>query len=160
MYIYMYTYCMDDRVLGIAEARASLSSLVDRLVDRSLDHVVIGSHRKPEAMLVPFTIYPSVPPASGPMLAVLISKAPLVRRLATLSKIEAVAVFGSVARGEDGPESDIDLLIDTAPGASMFDIAAFEIDMETLFDRRVDAISRGALDPQRDARILSEAVPL
>lgn len=158
MYIYMYTYCMDE-VLGIAEARSSLSSLVDRLVDRSLDHVVIGSHRKPEAMLVPFTVHPTQP-ARGPMLAVLISKASLVRRLATLSKIETVAVFGSVARGEDGPESDIDLLIDTAPGASMFDIAAFEIDMETLFDRRVDAISRGALDPQRDAHIFSEAVQL
>ena len=151
---------MADQVLSITEARASLPTLVDRLVDRSLDHVVIGSHRKPEAILVPYGRASSARVDEPPMLAALKSKAALVRRLATLSKIDAVAVFGSVARGEDGPESDIDLLVDIAPGATMFDIAAFEIDMEALFERRVDAITRGSLDPLRDARALSEALPL
>lgn len=160
MYIYMYTYGMESQVLGIAEARSSLSTLVDRLVDHSLDRVVIGSHRKPEAMLVPFDRAHPVPTQELPMLEVLSSKAHLVNRLATLSKIDTVAVFGSVARGEEGPQSDIDLLVTTTPGATMFDIAAFEIDMEALFERKVDAITRDSLDPVRDAHMLAEAVPL
>ena len=52
-------------------------------------------------------------------------------------------VFGSVARGEDGPDSDVDLLADFPPGLSLFGLGRLEADLETILGARVGA------DPRR-----------
>ncbi|WP_297747752.1 nucleotidyltransferase family protein [uncultured Tessaracoccus sp.] len=52
-----------------------------------------------------------------------------------------VRVFGSVARGDDAEGSDIDLLVEFEKGASLFDQAGLEIDLEELLGRRVDVMS-------------------
>ncbi len=69
-------------------------------------------------------------------------------------------VFGSVARGDDGPDSDIDLLVEPADDASLFDLAQLEIDLEDLLGRPVDVVSRRALVAGRDDAILREAIAL
>lgn len=71
-------------------------------------------------------------------------------------------MFGSVARHEERPDSDIDLLVDVAPGTTLFNIAQFESDMELLFDRKVDVVERNGLEPDRsrDRAILDEALVL
>jgi predicted nucleotidyltransferase len=69
-------------------------------------------------------------------------------------------VFGSVARGEQTSASDVDLLVSTDGKASLFDIAGFELDMETILMRPVHAVSRGGLDEARDGHILDEAISL
>lgn len=60
--------------------------------------------------------------------------------------IRRVAIFGSVARGEDGPESDVDILVETAPGASLLDLSGFRDDVKRATGREVDLVSslRGA----------------
>lgn len=69
-------------------------------------------------------------------------------------------VFGSVARGQEGPESDIDLLVDFEPGRSLLDQAGLIIELEAMLRRRVEiGTTRGIRPPYRD-RILSEAKPL
>ncbi|MGV8896202.1 MAG: nucleotidyltransferase domain-containing protein [Rhodoglobus sp.] len=148
-----------NQILGIAEARATLPSLVDLILSEPDTRIVIGSHRKPEAMIVPYSVE-SQRPSQPSLLDQIKSKSRLVKRLAAISNIGSVSVVGSVARGEDQAESDIDFLIEALPGATMFDIAAFEIDMETLFDRKVDAITAGSLEPAQRSRILSEALTL
>jgi len=69
-------------------------------------------------------------------------------------------VFGSVARGEDGPESDIDLLVTLPNGASLFDIGALEAELAVLLGERVDLVPDGGLRPHSRDEILAEAVPL
>lgn len=71
----------------------------------------------------------------------------------------SVAVFGSVARGEDRQESDIDFLVTFAPEASLLDQAGLQTDLAELLDCPVDVISKGGLKP-RDSHILREAVSL
>jgi predicted nucleotidyltransferase len=71
-----------------------------------------------------------------------------------------VRVFGSVARGEDGPESDIDLLVTLPNGASLFDIGALEAGLTALLGERVDLVPDGSLRPHSRDEILAEAVPL
>ncbi len=71
----------------------------------------------------------------------------------------AVAVFGSVARGDDHPGSDIDLLVDFEPGSSLLDLMRMTDELTELLGRRVDAISRGGLR-DRDEHIRREAIPL
>lgn len=71
----------------------------------------------------------------------------------------SVAIFGSVARGEDHPGSDIDLLVDFEPGSSLFDPARISDELADLLGRPVDVVSSGGLT-DRDDHIRREAVPL
>ncbi|OFV93678.1 MAG: nucleotidyltransferase [Acidobacteria bacterium RIFCSPLOWO2_12_FULL_65_11] len=88
------------------------------------------------------------------------SKREEVIRLAGARGARAVRVFGSVARGEDGPDSDIDLLVDVEPGRSLLDVVGLWQDLEALLGRRVDLLTEGGLHPYLRERILREARPL
>jgi predicted nucleotidyltransferase len=70
-----------------------------------------------------------------------------------------VRLFGSVARGEEDKDSDIDLLVDFLPGSSLFDLLRLTRELEALLRRPVDVVSRGGLKP-RDRGILEEAIDL
>src|SRR5215470_4940006 len=69
------------------------------------------------------------------------------------------AVFGSVARGEARPDSDLDLLVDFEPGASLLDHVGLFQDLEELLGVGVNVVTRSALKP-RDEHIRAEAVDL
>ncbi|WP_431835982.1 nucleotidyltransferase domain-containing protein [Cellulomonas sp. Y8] len=69
-----------------------------------------------------------------------------------------VRVFGSVARGEDGPESDVDLLVDLEPGVSLFDLGRAQVELEQILDRPVDLVPARMLKPRVAATV--EAVAL
>ena len=71
-----------------------------------------------------------------------------------------VRVFGSVARGEDGPESDVDLLVDFDPERSLLDQVGLVQDLEDLLRRKVQVSTPNALHWYVRDRILSQAVPL
>ncbi|HEX4079911.1 MAG TPA: nucleotidyltransferase family protein [Rhizomicrobium sp.] len=70
------------------------------------------------------------------------------------------AVFGSVARGEPGPESDIDILVDLEPGkpSGIFEYVRLQHDVGDLFGRRVDLVERRALKPFIREEALRDAV--
>ena len=69
-------------------------------------------------------------------------------------------VFGSVARGDDGPDSDIDLLVEAAPKHAPFFPGGFKADLEDLLGRRVDVVEPEALHWYIRDRVLHEAKPL
>jgi uncharacterized protein len=71
-----------------------------------------------------------------------------------------IRVFGSVARGDDGPDSDVDLLVDVEPGRTLLNVIAFEQDLQELLGRRVDVLTEGGLSPYLRERILGEAASL
>ena len=71
-----------------------------------------------------------------------------------------IRVFGSVARGEAGPDSDIDFLIDAAPATSSWFPAGLILDLEDLLGRRVEVVTEKALNPDLRDHVLREAVPL
>ena len=81
-------------------------------------------------------------------------------RLATRHGARNVRVFGSVARGEAGPESDVDFLVETGPVPSSWFPAGLLVDLEDLLGRKVHVLTEGALHPKLKNRILREAVPL
>jgi len=71
-----------------------------------------------------------------------------------------VRVFGSVVRGEAGPASDVDVLIDLEPERSLFGHAALVVELEQLLGCRVDVVTERGLRDRVKNRILKEAVPL
>ena len=58
-------------------------------------------------------------------------------------RLSNLRVVGSVARGEDTEGSDIDFLVDAAPGATLFDIGGLHEDLEDLLGVAVDIITSG-----------------
>ena len=71
-----------------------------------------------------------------------------------------VRVFGSTARGEDQPDSDINLLVDRSPTADLFDLGRFEYAVTTLLGPPVDAVPATSLKPRIARTVLAEAIPL
>lgn len=150
-------------VISVADARAGLSRLIAGLRDNpSSAPVTIGSHRKPEVVLLSMDEYQRVSNREPARLTVerLRQVGPLIERLAQAAHLRDVQVYGSVARGDQTSDSDLDLLVTPAENATLFDIAQFEMDMELLVGVPVSAVSSASLDMRRDARILNEAVPL
>jgi predicted nucleotidyltransferase len=71
-----------------------------------------------------------------------------------------VRLFGSVARGEAGPESDIDILVDAGPATSSWFPGGMVADLEALLGRRVDVVTERGLAPVLREQVLREAVPV
>jgi len=70
-------------------------------------------------------------------------------------------VFGSVARGEDSAESDIDLLVDFPPGSiGLFELARLEEELSRILDAVVDVVPATSLRSNIRATALAEAAPL
>ena len=67
-------------------------------------------------------------------------------------------VFGSVARGDDSDDSDMDVLVDPMPGATLLDLGALQIELEETLGLRVDLLSPGDLPVAFRERVLREAV--
>lgn len=71
----------------------------------------------------------------------------------------SIAVFGSVARGESTPDSDVDFLVEFEPASSLLDLIHLEEALTTLLSVDVDVVSAGAL-LERDVEIRNDAVAL
>ncbi len=71
-----------------------------------------------------------------------------------------VRVFGSVARDEAGPDSDIDFLVDMEPGRSLLDLSGLWSDLNELLGRKVDVVTEQGIYWLLRRRILKEARPL
>ncbi len=77
--------------------------------------------------------------------------------LANRHRATRVRIFGSVLRGDDHSESDIDLLVEFAPDASLLDLVGLQQDAEALLGRRVDIVTPDGVSPFLRERILDEA---
>jgi len=81
-------------------------------------------------------------------------------RIAARHGAHNVRVFGSAARGEAGPQSDIDLLVDIGPRTSSWFSTGLIDDLEQLLGRKVDVLTDGGISPYLREQIYREAVPL
>ena len=71
-----------------------------------------------------------------------------------------VRIFGSVARGQAGAQSDLDVLVDLEPGHSLLDLGGFLMDLQELLGCKVDVVTEKGLRERIRDRVLREAVPL
>ena len=90
----------------------------------------------------------------------LLEKRDDIKRIAARHGAYNLRVFGSVARGETRPESDIDFLIDVGPTTSSWFPAGLILDLTDLLGRRVEVVTEKALNPDLRDHVLREAIPL
>lgn len=69
-------------------------------------------------------------------------------------------VFGSVLHGSDQNGSDLDLLVDALPGATLLDLGDLEAELTSLLGVEVDVLTPGDLPPRFRAQVLAEALPV
>ncbi len=81
-------------------------------------------------------------------------------RLAARHGARNVRLFGSVARGEARPDSDIDVLVEFEPGRTLLDRIGLMQDLEDLLGRKVDVVTEKALHRLIRQQVLEQAVPL
>lgn len=75
-------------------------------------------------------------------------------------KVQIVAVFGSYARGDFHADSDLDLLVDVDPGASLLDLVGFQYFLEDRLGCKVDVGTRSSLREEIRESVFSEAIYL
>ncbi|MGA7180865.1 MAG: nucleotidyltransferase family protein [Thiobacillaceae bacterium] len=83
-----------------------------------------------------------------------------IEHLASLHGAHNIRVFGSVARAEDTPDSDIDFLIDMEETRSLLDLVRFQQELEAMLKRPADVLTERGINPYLRERILAEAVAL
>jgi predicted nucleotidyltransferase len=71
-----------------------------------------------------------------------------------------VRIFGSVARGEAGPDSDIDFLVDMEPDRSLFDVGGLLMELQDLLGQKVQVVTENGLHWYIHDQVLTEAEPL
>jgi uncharacterized protein len=81
-------------------------------------------------------------------------------RVAALRGARRVRVFGSVARGDTSPSSDVDFLVDLDEGRSLFDLGGLLMDLRDLLGCEVDVTTEAGLRPRVAERVLADAVDL
>ncbi|MEP6694516.1 MAG: nucleotidyltransferase family protein [Chloroflexota bacterium] len=74
--------------------------------------------------------------------------------------VRNLRVFGSVARGNETPESDIDLLVELEPGRTLVDLIGFQQEAEKILGVGVDAATPRTMKTRVRARALREALPV
>ena len=83
-----------------------------------------------------------------------------VREAASRFRTANPRVFGSVVRGTDQDGSDLDLLVDPLPAATLFDLGGLQVELEDLLGVHVDLLTPGDLPPKFRDQVLAEAQPV
>ncbi len=83
-----------------------------------------------------------------------------VRLLAERFRTANPRVFGSMLSGADREGSDLDLLVDPLPGATLFDLGGLQVALEELLGVEVDLLTPGDLPPSFRQQILKDARPV
>jgi predicted nucleotidyltransferase len=83
-----------------------------------------------------------------------------IQQLAAEHRAFDVRVFGSVARGEARPDSDVDFLVRFHEGASLFDMVGLWQDLQDLLGRSVDVVDEDGMKARLRPQVLRDAVPL
>ncbi len=87
---------------------------------------------------------------SRPLRALVEARRDEIKAVVARHKGASMAVFGSVARGDESPGSDVDFLLEFLPGSSLFDLARLELELHELLGVEVDVVSAGGLLPEDD----------
>lgn len=97
---------------------------------------------------------------SAPLRELVDARRAEIKAIVTRHHGHSVAIFGSVARGDEGPHSDVDFLVEFEPGARPFEVLALGAELEEVLGVRVDIGTPQSLRGSTRDEVLAEAVRL
>lgn len=130
---------------------------VGRVLDPAETRVTLDTLARAAAVLGRIPVVALTPERPSALLA---RRRDALRRIAEARGLRNVRIFGSVARGDDTPESDLDLVADLPAELSLLAVAAIAEELSEALGRHVDLAERGALERHVKAEIDREGVPL
>jgi len=83
-----------------------------------------------------------------------------IRRAVESHRVCNGRIFGSVIHGNDRDGSDLDVLVDTLPGTTLFDLGGLQVELEELLGIPIDVLTPGDLPSKFREQVLAEAVPI
>lgn len=83
-----------------------------------------------------------------------------IQELAQKFGMKNLRIFGSVAKGEDTENSDLDLLVEASPTTTLFDICGLQIELEELLNLKVDVVTDNSLPLRFKGEVMHYAIPL
>ena len=83
-----------------------------------------------------------------------------IQELAQQFGMKNLRIFGSVAKGEDTENSDLDLLVEASPRTALFDICGLQIELEELLNLKVDVVTDNSLPSKFKDEVLRYAIIL
>lgn len=83
-----------------------------------------------------------------------------IRQIVASRRARNPRIFGSVARGEDGNASDVDILVDPTEETTLFDLGGIQVELERLLGVKVDVATPSALPAGMRESVLADAMPV
>lgn len=148
-----------ENTIPVSDLARRTREVVERLVREPGTRYVVMKNNRPVAVIA--GIERSAPPAGQGRAGLreeVLRRKTLVAALARAHGARTVQLFGSAARGEERPESDIDFLVELEPGRSLIDVIGLENDLSDLFGRKVDVVAKQSAKPRVLAGSLKDAV--
>lgn len=130
-----------DPTLAVSELARRTRAVVERLVREPGTRYVVMKNNRPVAVIA--GVAPGAPVVDGKPAGLreeVLRRKALVAALARAHGARSVALFGSAARGDEGPDSDLDFLVELEAGRSLLDLIGLENDLAELFGRKVDVV--------------------
>jgi hypothetical protein len=103
-------------------------------------------------------LHDASPPAAGSGRDAVLRRQGLIRTLAKAHGARSVELFGSAARGEDRPGSDLDFVVELESGRSLLDLIGLAEDLQEVFGRKVEVVTRAGMKPRVRAAAQRDAV--
>ncbi len=159
-------YSTPDVIVSVADARENLSKILKTFrADPHALPVVLGAHRKPEAVIVPYADYMAdkhqLSAGNGDIsMDMMREMRDVLLKLAAMNNIAEVGIFGPALTDSLLEEQPVDMVVGPSAEATYFDLVQFAADMEMVLRRFVNVVNRDGLHPISDAQILEEAVYL
>lgn len=155
------------RLRGLSQTALAAAAAIDRT---ALSKIETGRRRVgsaelariAEALKLPFEHFFTEKPANADPdpLATVRSKRGAILRICRRHGAHSPRLFGSIARGQAAPDSDVDFIVEMEQGRSLLDQAALLVELRDLLGRDVDVVTVQGLRDRIRERVLNEAVPL
>jgi hypothetical protein len=135
--------------ISVSDLTRATRKIVNRLTRERSTRLLVLRNNRPVAVIGGVEAFAGEPAAGGQPARKLrdevLARRDLLRSLAAAHGARSMHVFGSVARGEERAESDIDFLVELEPGRSLLDLIGLKQDLEQVFGRDVDVFTRASL---------------
>ncbi|MDX1376376.1 MAG: nucleotidyltransferase family protein [Burkholderiales bacterium] len=146
-----------DDSIPVSDLARRTRAVVERLAREPRRRLVVMKNNRAVAVISGVEAQPE---AAGGLRAELERKKRMIGAIARAHGARAVHLFGSAARGEEGPDSDVDLLVELEPGRSLLDLIGLENDLSDALGRKVDVLTARGAKPRVLKAALRDAVRL